>query len=90
MKLLRPQTRVSNDDALGIAIEFVVILGLFFLGGWALDRALGTVPIFMIVFSVLAGVGLFAKSKYRYDEKMTALEAERRSSAESRAEREVA
>jgi F0F1-type ATP synthase assembly protein I len=78
MKLLRTQTRVNNEDALGVAIEFVVILGLFFLGGWALDRALGTIPLFMIAFSVLAGIGLFAKSKYRYDEKMDALEAQRR------------
>jgi F0F1-type ATP synthase assembly protein I len=78
MKLLRTQTRVNNEDALGVAIEFVVVLGLFFLGGWALDRALGTVPLFMIVFSVLAGIGLFAKAKYRYDEKMAAHEAERR------------
>jgi F0F1-type ATP synthase assembly protein I len=78
MKLLRPQTRVDNDDALGIAIEFAVIMGVFFLAGWGLDRWLGTVPVFMIVFSVLAAVGLFAKSKYRYEEKMQALEAERR------------
>jgi F0F1-type ATP synthase assembly protein I len=77
MKLLRPQTRVDNDDALGIAIEIAMIMGLFFLAGWGLDRWLGTVPVFMIVCSVLAAVGLFAKSKYRYDEKMQALEAER-------------
>jgi F0F1-type ATP synthase assembly protein I len=78
MKLLRPQTRVDNDDALGIAIEFAVVFGLFLLAGWGLDRVFGTVPVFMIVCSVLAGIGLFAKAKYRYDEKMEALEAERR------------
>jgi hypothetical protein len=61
MKLLLKQTRVNNEDALGVAIEFAMILGVFFAAGWALDAALG----------------LFAKSKYRYDAKMEALEAER-------------
>ncbi|MGA7756736.1 MAG: AtpZ/AtpI family protein [Ilumatobacteraceae bacterium] len=77
MKLLLKQTRVNNEDALGVAIEFAMILGVFFAAGWALDAALGTVPLFMIVFTVIAAIGLFAKSKYRYDAKMEALEAER-------------
>lgn len=78
MKLLPKQTRVNNDDALGIAIEFAVIMVLFFGAGWLLDNWLGTLPLFMIVFTLLAAVGLFAKHKYRYDAKMEALEAERR------------
>ena len=78
MKLLPTQTRVNNEDALGIAIEFAMITALFFGAGWLLDNWLGTVPLFMIVFTVLAAVGLFTKNKARYDAKMDALEAERR------------
>ena len=78
MKLLRKTTRVNNEDALGIAIEFAMITALFFGAGWLVDNWLGTIPLFMIVFTVLAAVGLFAKSKYRYDEKMERLDAERR------------
>jgi len=78
MKLLPKQTRVATDDALGMAIEVMVILVLFLAIGWGLDRWLGTLPVFMIVFTVLGAVGLFTKHKYRYDEKMTALEDERR------------
>jgi len=78
MKLLRPTKRVNNEDALGIAIEFAMITALFFGAGWLVDNWLGTIPLFMIVFTVLAAVGLFTKSKYRYEEKMDRLDAERR------------
>jgi F0F1-type ATP synthase assembly protein I len=78
MKLLPKKTRVNNEDALGVAIEFAMIMAVFFGAGWLLDNWLGTVPVFMIVFTVLAAVGLFTKSKYRYDEKMERLDAERR------------
>jgi F0F1-type ATP synthase assembly protein I len=78
MKLIPTKTRVNNEDALGVAIEFTMITAVFFGAGWLVDNWLGTVPLFMIVFSVLAGVGLFTKSKYRYDAKMERLDAERR------------
>ena len=78
MKLLPKQTRVQTDDALGMAMEIAIMMVLFIAGGFALDRWLGTLPLFMIVGTVLGAVGLFTKHKYRYDEKMDALEAERR------------
>lgn len=78
MKLIPTKTRVNNEDALGVAIEFTMITAVFFGAGWLVDNWLGTVPIFMIVFSVLAGVGLFTKSKYRYDAKMEQLDEARR------------
>jgi F0F1-type ATP synthase assembly protein I len=78
MKLLPKNNRVNNEDALGIAIEFALITADFFGVGWLIDNWLGTVPVFMIVFTVLAAVGLFTKSKYRYDAKMDRLDAERR------------
>lgn len=84
MKLLPKQTRVATDDALGMAIEIAVILVLFIAGGFALDRWLGTLPLFMILGTVLGSIGLFTKHKYRYDLKMDALEAERRGAVSER------
>ena len=85
MKLLPKQTRVQTDDALGMAMEIAIMMALFIGGGFALDRWLGTLPLFMIVGSVLGAVGLFTKHKYRYDAKMEALEAERRDAIAARA-----
>lgn len=77
MKLLPTQTRVDTQDSLGLGIEAAVIMALFFGLGFLGDRVFGTSPILMIVMSILGAVGLFAKFKYRYDERMTELEAQR-------------
>jgi F0F1-type ATP synthase assembly protein I len=77
MKLLPTQTRVDTQDSLGLGIEVAVIMALFFGLGYLGDRVFGTTPVLMIVMSVLGAVGLFAKFKYRYDERMTELEAQR-------------
>ena len=77
MKLLPKQTRVDTQDSLGLGIEAALITALFFGLGYGLDRLLGTTPIFMIVLTVVGAVGLFAKWKYRYDDRMNELEAER-------------
>ena len=77
MKLLPKQTRVDTQDGLGLGIEAAVIMALFFGVGAGLDWLFGTRPLFMIVFTVLGAVGLFAKWKYRYDDRMDELEAQR-------------
>ena len=77
MKLLRPQTRVPTGDQLGHGMDAVVTLVLFVVAGFFLDRWLGTTPVMMIVMTVLASVGLFAKFRYRYEERMVELERER-------------
>lgn len=77
MKLLPKQTRVDTQDGLGLGIEAAVITLMFFGVGYGLDWLLGTTPIFMIVLTVLGAVGLFAKWKYRYDDRMNELEAQR-------------
>lgn len=84
MKLLPKQTRVNTEDSLGLGIEVAVILALFFAVGFVVDRIAGTTPIFMIVGTILGAVGLFAKYKYRYDERMDELEAARSRDAQSR------
>ena len=77
MKLPPKQTRVDTQDSLGLGIEAAVITALFLGVGYGLDRLFGTTPIFMIVLTVVGAVGLFAKWKYRYDDRMNELEAER-------------
>jgi ATP synthase protein I len=77
MKLLPKQTRVDTQDSLGLGIEAAIIVVLFLGLGYGLDRLFGTMPVLMIVFTVLGAVGLFAKWKYRYDDRMNELESER-------------
>ena len=52
-------------------------LVVFFLLGWGLDALLGTVPIFMIVFTVFAMVGQFVKMYFIYSRDMRHLEDQR-------------
>lgn len=77
MKLPATQTRVNTEDSLGLGIEGAVIIAMFLGIGYGLDRLFGTTPIFMIVMAVVGAIGLFAKWKYRYDDRMDEHEAER-------------
>lgn len=78
MKLLPKNTRVEAGGPLDLTIGAAVVITLFFLAGFGLDRWLGTTPLLMIVFTVLGAIGLFVRFKYRYDEHMAKLEAARR------------
>ena len=78
MKLLPKNTRVNREDSLGHGMDAVIMLLLFFLAGWGLDSVFGTTPVFMIVLTVLAAVGLFAKFFYRYKARMEEHEQRRR------------
>jgi F0F1-type ATP synthase assembly protein I len=72
--------RVATDgtsNSLTQGIENALAVALLFGIGFLLDRWLGTSPWLMIVFTVLGGIGMFAKMKYRYDEQMAEHEAER-------------
>jgi ATP synthase protein I len=69
--------RVSTDDSLGHGMDAVGVLVLFLGLGWLLDRLFGTMPVFMIVMTVLAAVGLFAKFKYSYEQRMDELDSQR-------------
>jgi F0F1-type ATP synthase assembly protein I len=62
----RRQTWSGFGDALARAIELVVTPLLFGLGGWALDRWLGTTPVFMLVLFLLAIVGMAVRMYYAY------------------------
>lgn len=77
MKFLTTQKRVNTEDSLGLGIEVALVMALFFAVGYGLDRLFGTMPIFMIIMTLLSAVGLFTKFKYRYDERMDEHEAKR-------------
>lgn len=77
MKLLPTQKRVDTQDSMGHGMDAAIMLVLFLAGGYGLDRWLGTLPVFMVVMTLVGAVGLFLKFKYRYDERMTQLEVER-------------
>lgn len=76
-RTVRSDVRIDPTDGPGHGLDAVFTLVIFFGIGFGIDRLAGTTPIFMIVFTVLGAVGLFAKFKYRYEEKMDRLEAER-------------
>ncbi|HEV3363779.1 MAG TPA: AtpZ/AtpI family protein [Acidimicrobiia bacterium] len=62
-------------DTLAVAFELAftpVVLGLM---GYGLDRWIGTLPIFTIVFVLMAIVGLSARMWYGYDARMKVHEA---------------
>jgi len=83
--LVSGSTRLDKgtDDRLGKSID-VALVTLVFLGvGYLLDRWLGTKPIFMIAFVVLALIGEFVRFWYDYDARMKVLEAQRAASARS-------
>jgi len=57
---------------------------VFFLLGWFVDDRLGSTPVFMIGFVILALVAQFVKLYYVYNAEMTELEAQRREAVHSR------
>ena len=84
--LLTGSTRINRgtDDRLGKSIDVALVTLVFLGAGWALDRWLGTKPIFMIAFVVLALIGEFVRFWYDYDARMKVLEAQRAASTRSR------
>jgi F0F1-type ATP synthase assembly protein I len=68
----RQETWTGFGDTLARAIELVATPLLFGLGGWALDRWLGTQPVFMVVLFLFALVGMGARMYYGYKVAMEA------------------
>lgn len=92
MKILpvNTKTRVNTKDSLGHGMDAVIMLAIFLLGGYGLDRLFGTMPIFMIVMTVIGSVGLFYKFKASYSARMDELEAQRRGPAATKAAADAA
>lgn len=76
-RTVRTDVRVDPTDGPGQGLDAVIVLLIFLGVGFGIDSLAGTMPVFMIVMTVLGAIGLFAKFKYRYDERMDELEAER-------------
>jgi F0F1-type ATP synthase assembly protein I len=74
--LARQDTFRGFGDGLAMAFELAMVPFIFGFGGYALDGWLGTWPWFMILFALLAIVGLFVRSWYEYEQRMQALEAD--------------
>jgi hypothetical protein len=62
-------------DGFSRAFELAVTPALFGLAGYGLDRWLGIVPVFTLVFSLWAVTALFIRTWYDYVERMKAHEA---------------
>lgn len=69
--------RAGTEDSLGHGMEAVVMLAIFLGLGWVLDSVFGTIPIFMIIMTVIGSVGLFARFYYSYERRMDEHEANR-------------
>ena len=71
----RQETYSGFGNALAVAFELAMVPFLFGLGGWGLDRWLGTSPVFLIVLTLLAVVGLFARTWIEYEQRMQSHDA---------------
>jgi F0F1-type ATP synthase assembly protein I len=69
--------RASTSDLFGRGMDLALALLVFVLLGWAIDNWLGTKPLFIIVFALLALVGGGWRIKYAYDEAMDRHERQR-------------
>ena len=71
----RQETYRGFGDGLARAFEIAMTPVLFGAGGWALDRWLGTTPLFILVAVFIAVVGLAVRAYYTYQAEMAAHEA---------------
>jgi F0F1-type ATP synthase assembly protein I len=69
---LRDRQALNNGfgNALALAVEIVVTPLVFALGGWVVDRWLGTGPLFTLGFGVFAGIGVAVRLYYQYRDDM--------------------
>lgn len=77
---LVPKRGVStgSSESMGRGAELAVSVGLFTVGGLALDGALGTRPWMTIGLVCFAMAGNFVRMYYGYSARMETLERERR------------
>ena len=74
----------TQSDSLSKGMEIAGTTLVFFLLGWFVDDRLGSTPVFMIGFVILALVAQFVKLYYVYNAEMTELEVQRREAVHSR------
>lgn len=81
------RVEASPHDAVGQGMDLALTIGAFLVIGALIDNAVGTFPMFTIVFVLVAAVGSFLRMKYVYNETMERLEAERLAARGQRPER---
>ncbi len=67
----------ATGETLGQGMDAALTLAVFFGVGYAVDRWLGTAPLFMVGLFLLVAVLLFISWKARYTARMEMLEAKR-------------
>jgi F0F1-type ATP synthase assembly protein I len=77
-KALRANQQLYNGFGNGFAraFELAVTPAIFGFLGYLLDRAVGTSPVFLIVFALLCVIGMGIRMYYGYDQAMRREEAE--------------
>ena len=75
---LRERRELNNGfgEALSRAFELAATPAIFAGLGWLLDRALGTSPLFLIVFFLFAIAGVGYMTWFKYEQEMQEHEAE--------------
>ena len=63
-------------NGLAKAFEIALVPAILGAAGYGLDRLIGIVPVLTIVFSVLAIIGMFARSYYAYTYQMAQVQAD--------------
>jgi F0F1-type ATP synthase assembly protein I len=66
----RQATYNGFGNALATAVEIVAAPLLFALGGWMIDRAAGTAPVFTAVLGAFAIAGVAVRMYYQYRDDM--------------------
>lgn len=74
----------TQSDSLSKGMEIAGTTLVFFLLGWFVDDRIGSTPVFMIGFVVVALVAQFVKLYYVYNAEMNELEARRREAVQAR------
>jgi len=69
--------RTNSDESLGHGMDAVITLLLFLGVGFVLDSVVGTMPVFMIVLTVIGSIGVFARFYYQYEGRMAQHDADR-------------
>ena len=77
LRQLKQTKRVYTQDSVGHGMDAAFMLVLLLGVGYSLDRIVGTMPLFMILMTLLGSVGLFLKFKYRYEDRMSEHDAQR-------------
>jgi F0F1-type ATP synthase assembly protein I len=75
---LRERRELNNGfgEALSRAFELAATPAIFAGLGWLLDRQVGTSPLFLLVFFLLAICGVGYMTWFKYEQEMQAHEAE--------------